>query len=391
MSRAGPIHDDSEVLLQERPEPAVIGHPRRTAIPLAGALAGRFPRNRKNLRLFLMAGGIFLVATAAMVLWLRAGRFASTDNAYVHAAKLMVSTDVSGIVSSVDVREGQAVKTGDILFRIDPRQYEIALNNARASLEQTALSIESMKLDYKRMMSAVAAQAAKVELDEATFGRYEPLASKDFLSKASFDQARFTLQADKSTLESLKQQAQVQLARLMGNPDLPATQHPQYLQAKAQADEAQRELDHTIVRAPFDGRVTQVDTLQPGTYLVAQTAALTNTGAVGLVSSKDLWVEANMKETDLTYVKRGDHVDIAVDSYPGQVWSGTVDSIAPASGSEFSILPAQNSSGNWVKVVQRIPVRIKLDPAPGQPALRAGMSVTADIDTGHRNSLADLL
>jgi membrane fusion protein (multidrug efflux system) len=338
-----------------------------------------------------MAGGILFVAGAAMVLWLRAGRYASTDNAYVHAAKLMVSTDVSGIVSSVDVHEGQTVKAGEILFRIDPRQYEIALDNAKASLEQTALSIESMKLDYKRMISTVAAQAAKVELDQATYDRYEPLTSKDFLSKANFDQARFTLQADKSTLESLQQQAQVQLARLMGNPDLPVTQHPQYLQAKAQVDEAQREFDHTIVRAPFGGRVTQVDALQSGTYLVAQTAALTNTGAVGLVSTDDLWVEANMKETDLTYVKRGDHVDIAVDTYPGKVWSGTVESIAPASGSEFSILPAQNSSGNWVKVVQRITVRIKLNPAAGQPPLRAGMSVTADIDTGHRNSLADLL
>ena len=148
----------------------------------------------------------------------------------------------------------------------------------------------------------------------------------------------------------------------MGNPHLPVMLHPQYLQAKAQVDEAQRELDHTVVRAPFNGRVTQVDALQPGTYLVAQTAALTNTGAIGLISPEDQWVEANMKETDLTYVKRGDHVGIAVDSYPGQAWSGTVDSIAPASGSEFSILPAQNSSGNWVKVVQRVAVRIKLDP-----------------------------
>ncbi len=211
------------------------------------------------------------------------------------------------------------------------------------------------------------------------------------MSKANFDQARFTLQSDQNTLQSLQRQAQGQLARLMGNPDLPVTQHPLYLQAKAQADEAQRQLDHTIVRAPFDGRVTQVDALQPGTYLVSQTAALTNTGAIGLVSSNDLWVEANMKETDLTYVKRGDHVDLAAGAYPGQVWSGTVESIAPASGSEFSILPAQNASGNWVKVVQRIPVRVKLDPAPGQPPLRSGMSVTVDIDTGHSNRFAGLL
>ena len=390
MSSVDPANDNTGALLQEQPEPAA-SRLRRAAASLTGALANKLPQSRQQLRTWLMAGGILLVAAAATVMWLRAGRYASTDNAYIHAAKLMVSTDVSGIVSSIEVREGQAVKAGDILFRIDPQQYEIALSNAKANLEQTALTIESMKLDYKRMMSAVAAQEAKVELDQATFDRYEPLASKDFLSKANFDQARFTLRADKETLESLKRQAQVQLARLMGNPDLAVAQHPQYLQAKAQVDEAQRELGHTIVRAPFDGRVTQADALQPGTYLVAQTAALTNTGAIGLISTENMWVEANMKETDLTYVKRGDPVDITVDSYPGQTWEGSVDSIAPASGSEFSILPAQNSSGNWVKVVQRIAIRIKLDPAPGKPELRAGMSVTVEIDTGHRKSLADLL
>jgi membrane fusion protein, multidrug efflux system len=391
MSQANSIDIESETLLDERLEAASAGT-RRAAAPLAELFAGMASRHRKySLRLMLMAGGIFLVAAAAMVLWLRGGRYASTDNAYVHAAKLMVSTDVSGIVSSVNVREGQAVKAGDILFQVDPAQFQIALNNAKANLDQTALTIESMKLDYKRMISAVAAQQAKVEYDQATYDRYEPLASKDYMSKANFDQARYTLQSDMNTLASLERQAQVQLARLMGNPELPAGQHPMYLQAKAQADEAQRQLDHTVVRAPFDGNVTQVDALQPGTYLVSQTAALTNTGAIGLVSTGDIWIDANMKETDLTYVKRGDHVDVAVDTYPGQVWSGTVESIAPASGSEFSILPAQNASGNWVKVVQRIPVRVKLNPAPGQPELRSGMSVTVDIDTGHRNSLADLL
>ncbi len=397
MSQANAIDVESEALLERRLEAPSKGQEaspgtRRPPAPFAGAFAGKANRQRKHsLRLILMAGGILLLAAAAMVLWLRGGRYASTDNAYVRAAKLMVSTDVSGIVNSVNVREGQEVKAGDVLFRIDPAQFQIALNNAKANLEQTALTIESMKLDYKRMISAVAAQQARVEYDQATYDRYEPLTSKDFLSKANFDQARFTLQADKNTLESLERQAQVQLARLMGNPELPVTQHPLYLQAKALADEAQRQLDHTVIRAPFDGRVTQADALQPGIYLVAQTAALTNTGAIGLVSTAGLWVDANMKETDLTYVKRGDRVDISVDTYPGQVWSGIVESIAPASGSEFSILPAQNASGNWVKVVQRIPVRVKLDPAPSQPPLCSGMSVTVDIDTGHSNSLADLL
>ncbi|MGA7329433.1 MAG: HlyD family secretion protein [Rhodomicrobium sp.] len=331
------------------------------------------------------------MAIAAGTLWLRGGRYVSTDDSYIRAAKLMVSTDVSGLVSSVDVHEGEIVKKDQVLFRIDPQQYQIALNITKANLEQTALNIEAMKEDYQRMLSDIRAQEAKVQLDQATYDRYEPLVSKDFLSKANFDQARFTLQADTSQLNSLKQQAKVQLARLSGNPDIPVTQHPLYLQAKAQVDEAQRQLDHTVVRAPFDGRVTQVDALQPGTYLVSQTAALTNTGAVGLVSINDIWVEANMKETELTHVKVDDPVDVYVDTYPGKTWKGKVVSIAPASGSEFSILPAQNVSGNWVKVVQRITVRIKLDSSFPNAPLRSGMSVTADIDTGHHNSLADLL
>ncbi|MET0632243.1 MAG: HlyD family secretion protein [Xanthobacteraceae bacterium] len=247
-----------------------------------------------------------------------------------------------------------------------------------------------MKQDYKRMLSDIAAEQAQVALDQATFDRYAALVRSDSISKANYDKARFTLAADQGKLESLKQQAQVQLARLGGNPEIPVAEHPQYLQAKAQVDEAQRQLDHVVVRAPFDGRVTQVDSLQPGTYLVSQTAALTNTGAVGLVSTDKVWVDANMKETDLTYVKVGDHVDVSVDTYPGRTWSGTVESISPASGSQFSILPAQNSSGNWVKVVQRIPVRIRVDRKPNDPVLRAGMSVNVDIDTGHRRSLFEL-
>ena len=193
------------------------------------------------------------------------------------------------------------------------------------------------------------------------------------------DEPIATLETDKAKLQALQQQAAVQLARLGGNPDLPVEQHPQYLQARAQADEAQRQIDHTIVRAPFDGVATQVDALQRGTYLVAQTAALTNTGAIGLVATRDVWVDANMKETDLTHVKPGDRAEVYVDTYPGRAWSGTVQTIAPAAGSEFSILPAQNSSGNWVKVVQRVPVRLRNDYKPGDPVLRAGMSVVVAI------------
>ena len=362
--------------------------PRPRTVPLLHAL-----RRRKRLLLMVVLPGLALLA--AGLFYLAGGRYVSTDDAYIRASKLMVSTDVSGIVSSVDVHEGQLVRAGDVLFRLDPKQFQIALDNAKANLEQTSLNIRAMKQDYGRMQNDVAAEQAQVELDQTTFARDAALLRSATVSQSSYDQARYTLETDRAKLQALQQQAEVQLARLGGRADIPVEQHPQYLQAKAQVDEAQRQLDHTIVRAPFDGVVTQVDALQPGTYLVSQTAALTNTGAIGLVATKGIWVDANMKETDLTHVKPGEHARIYVDTYPGHVWSGVVQSIAPASGSEFSILPAQNSSGNWVKVVQRIPVRVRVDASADanspSPPLRSGMSATVEIDTGRHRTLSDLL
>ena len=357
----------------------------------AAPLAGVRDVLRRRRRLILLGVVPVIAVVAGLWLYMLGGRYVSTDDAYIHAAKLMVSTDVSGLVSEVNVREGQPVKAGDVLFRVDPRQFQIALDNAKANMAQIGLSIEAMKQDYKRMLDDVAAQQAKVNLDQTIFDRDTALLKSNSVSRAEYDQARLNLDSDNARLESLSKLAQVQLRRLGGNPDLPVEEHPQYMQAKAQVDEAQRQLDHTVVRAPFDGVATQVDALQPGTYLVAQTAALTNTGAVALVGSSDLWIDANMKETDLTHVKVGDPVKFNVDTYPAHVFSGTVASIAPAAGSEFSILPPQNSSGNWVKVVQRIPVRIHVNPTPEALKLRAGMSVTVSIDTGHRRTLAEVL
>jgi membrane fusion protein, multidrug efflux system len=346
-------------------------------------------RDRRRLRVHLMVGGIALVALVSLIAYLMGGRYASTDNAYVRAAKLMVTTDVSGIVSEVNVKEGQSVKAGDVLFQVDPKPFAIALDSAKASLAQTALNIESMKQDYRRILSDIASQEAQASLAQANYDRAEALVKTGSGSRANYDQTRFALETAKKQLQALNDQAKVQLARLAGNAEIAPEDHPAYRQGKAQVDEAQRQLDHSTVRAPFNGIVTQVAALQPGTYLVAQTAALTNTGAIGLVSTDDVWIEANMKETDLTYVRLGHHVDISVDTYPGRFWSGTVESISPASGAEFSLLPAQNTSGNWVKVVQRITVKVKVDRKPHDPPLRAGMSVIVDIDTQHRRSLAD--
>jgi membrane fusion protein (multidrug efflux system) len=278
------------------------------------------------------------------------------------------------------------VKAGQVLYRLDPRQFQIAWDSAKANLAQTELTIEAMKQDYQRMLRDIDAGQAQVALDQATYDRYAALVKSDAISKANYDQARFTLQADQSKLASLKQQAQVQLARLGGDPDIPATAHPQYRQAKAQVDEAQRQLDHTVVPASFAGIVTNVPSIAPGKYLPASTTAFY------LVATDHVWVDANPKETELTHVRPGQPVKVTVDTYPDLEWRGTVESISPAAAQEFQLLPAQNTSGNWVKVVQRIPMRVRVDTADNhRPPLRAGMSVEVDVDTDHARGLPHFL
>lgn len=327
-----------------------------------------------------------LVLIVGAYWYVTGGQLMSTDDANVEADKVGISTDVSGIVKKIDVTENQRVEAGQVLYRLDPRPFQIALDSARANLAQVALTIESMKQDYRRMLTDAAAQQAQVQLDQATYDRYAALVSSAAISKANYDQARFTLEADKNKVESLRQQAQVQLARLAGNPDIPVTQHPQYLQAKAQVDEAQRQLDHTVVNAPFAGIVTNVPSIAPGKYLQASTTAFY------LVATDHLWVYSNPKETELTYVTPGQPVTVTVDTYPDLEWHGAVESISPAAAQEFSLLPAQNTSGNWVKVVQRVPMRVRLDTSDkSRPALRAGMSVEVNVDTGHRRGLPQFL
>lgn len=362
-----------------------------TAAGKDGAQKESAGRWRARARPVLMLAGVGAVVVGAACFWYTGGRYASTDDAYVSAAQVSVSTDVSGLVAEIRVKEDQPVKAGDVLFRIDPAQYQNALDNAEAALADTRLSIKSTKVDYQATLETIAAQQAVVDNDQLAFKRLAALGGdKLSVSQAMVDQARLTLQSDQKKLEALQKQAQSQLALLNGNPDIPTESHPRYLEAKAQVDEARRDLDHTYVKAPFDGIVTLVDSLQPGVFLVAQTAGLTNQGAVALVSTENVWISAYLKETDLTYVEVGNPVEITVDTYPDRIWRGAVDEISPASASDFSILPSENASGNFVKVAQRIPVRISIERDEDAPSLRAGMSVEVEIDTGHRRKLSDL-
>jgi membrane fusion protein (multidrug efflux system) len=229
-------------------------------------------------------------------------------------------------------------------------------------------------------------QAQKdVDFNMVNFNRQEQLIANNFTPKATFDTARNTLQGAQQKLASLQQQLAGIAANLNGDPDAPIESHPKYKDAVAARDEAARQLAHTIVRAPFAGIVTNVPSLQPGQYLAAAATAF------NIVSTDRVWIQASPKETELTYVKPGQKVTVEVDTYPGQRWVGTVESISPASASSFSLLPAENTSGNWVKVVQRIPMRVSVSNAPGKPPLRVGMSVEVNVDTGHERGLPSFI
>ncbi len=344
--------------------------------PFGGMKA--LPVDRKRLTRWGLFGLLPLALLIGGIWYVTGGRIMSTDNAYVNAETVGTSTDVAGIVKEVDVTENQYVEVGQVLYRLDPLQFQIALDNAKANLAQAALTINSMKEDYKRMLSDVAAQQAQADLDQINYNRAVMLLNTNTVPQSNYDQAKANLDSDKAKLESLRQQSAVQLAKLGGNADIATDEHPQYLQVDAQVAEAQRELDHTVIKAPFGGIVTNVPAITPGKYLAASTTALY------LVDTDHVWVDANPKETELTYVRPGQPVTVTVDTYPNVEWHGTVESISPAAAQQFSLLPAQNTSGNWVKVVQRVPMRVRVDISDKtKPPLRAGMSVEADVDTGH--------
>jgi membrane fusion protein, multidrug efflux system len=336
------------------------------------------------LRPILMLIGVVAVILATLIFWLLGGQYVSSDDTYVDAAKVSLSTDVSGLVGHVDVRDNQHVQAGQLLFSLEPAAFNIAVEGARAELAQTVQDINSTKRGYAEALSTIAEQQIQVANDQTNLQRYTALVGNGGVTRATYDDARFKLQSDQAKLAALQQAAGLQLAKLNGNADIAPEATPEYQNALATLNNALREQRHSVVRAPFSGYVTEVSQLQPGMFLQAGTAAF------GLVSDRHVWITTQLKEDDLTWVRPGQPVSISVDAYPGETWKGVVESVSPASGSEFSILPAQNSSGNWVKVVQRIPVRVRITSDPADLQLRDGMSAEVTINTNHHRHLSDL-
>ena len=360
------------------PAPAAAG-------TVAPAAAPEKPRKRRSPTRPILFALLPVVLVIGGYYYITGGQIMSTDNAYVQADMVGVSTDVSGTVISVDVHENEVVKKGQVLFRLKPDSFSITLEGAQAQLGNARNQILNLQASYKQSLAEIAQAQADIPYYQNEYERQQTLINSSAASKAAYDQAKHNLEAAQQKVSVAQAQAATTLAQLGGNADLPVEQNPVYLQAKAAVDNAQRELDDTIVRAPFDGITTNVPSLQVGAYLTAAQQGFS------LVSTTNMWINASPKETELTYVKTGQKVTISVDAYPGVTWKGTVSSIAPASGASFSLLPAQNTTGNWVKVVQRIPMIISIDDMQGKPPLRVGMSVVAGVDTGHARGLPDAI
>jgi membrane fusion protein (multidrug efflux system) len=349
------------------------GFPRRSRIP-----------TRTLVRWTLLALGPVVAVAVGIHLYLAGGRYVTTDNAYVKADTLPVSTDVAGPVAEIAVRNNQRVAAGQLLFRIDDEPYRIELAKNHAYLAQTRNDFAALQANYRGKLADIRQAEGDFAYFEREFRRQSELAQRGIAPEAKLDELRRGMETMRQRVASLQAQARGTLAQLGGDADLPPESLPNVRMAQAVVDKAQRDLRRTAVHAPNAGIVTNVDKLQVGQQLAAGQAAFS------LVAVDQLWIEANPKETDLTHVKVGDRATVTVDTYPDRVWNARVASLSPATGAEFAVLPAQNASGNWVKVVQRVPVRLAVEVPPDAPPLRAGMSANISIDTGRKRTLADL-
>ena len=355
---------------------------RRTAIDGRSAITRSRRSLRQRVRLLLMLAGPLVVLVAGCYWYLTGGRYVSTDDAYVQAARVAISTDISGRVVEIDVHDNDRVAADQVLFRIDQRPFQIAVEEAKAQLATVRFQIHALKATYHQKRADARATEAMVDYQQHEFERQQRLLASGTASQQQFEQARQAYETGRQQLASKQQDVAVTLANIGGDPDIPLEQHPMVQHAQAALDRAELNLSYTEIRAPENGIVTKVDQLQVGDYVNASTPLFS------LMSTDHVWVDANPNETQLTNVRPGQPVTVTVDTYPNMEWHGTVESISPAAAQEFSLLPAQNTSGNWVKVVQRVPMRVRIDASnKSQPALRAGMSVEVDVDTGHSRGL----
>ena len=334
----------------------------------------------RAVRILLLVVVPLVAVAAGLYIYATGGQEVETDNAYVKANMVPISAAVTGRVIEVLARDNQAVEAGAVLFRMDPEPYQIAVDGAHAQMDVVRTNVQSLRAEYRSTLQDAAEARSRIDFLEKQLVRQEYLKEKGMTRGDTYDEARHNVEAAKRRLESIREKTNRVIAELSGNPDTPVERLPRYAEARAAYDAAMLDLSRAQIKAPFPGVVSNLK-LQVGEF-VEKGAPM-----FSLIESGRLWIEANYKETQLTHMEVGQPAMVAADAYPDQVWPARVDTIASATGAEFAVLPPQNATGNWVKVVQRIPVRIKVEQPPGKPQLRAGMTVTVTVDTGRPRGL----
>jgi membrane fusion protein (multidrug efflux system) len=343
-------------------------------------------RQRGGMLLRLVLLVVVPIAAGILVLdwYARSARYVSTDNAYVKADMIAIAPSINGRVTVVHVVDNQTVAEGDILFELDPRPHRIALNRADAQLASIRNELESMRAEYAQITAEIEDASERVRYLERQHNRQQELARKGMATEATIDEIEYQVIQARQALQGLREKAKRQLAELGGNVDVTAEHYPRYMEALTDRKAAELALEYTVVRAPAGGTVSRVQ-LQPGEWVEEGDPVFR------LIENDGLWIEANLKETQLTYVQVGQEVSFEVDAYPGTWWKARIASISPATGSEFLVLPPQNATGNWVKVVQRVPVRIELMENEEFVPLRAGMTVDVKVDTNRDRKLLTIV
>lgn len=338
----------------------------------------------RALRPLALFGVPLLVLAGALMFWLQGGRYASTENAFVKADIAQIASEVHGRIVDVRVRDHAVVAAGDMLVRLDPEPYRLALAKAEAEIDTARAAVEALKASLRETRADAKETENRLSYFEVQAKRQRELSGRGVSSAARVEQADSEEQQARDRLSMLQQRIARVEAALGGNPDQATERYAAVREKQALRDRAALDLAHTEIKAPRAGIVVNFR-LQLGEQVKAQTPLFS------LVADRRPWVEANFKETDLTYVTVGQKATVVLDMHPDITWEAEVESISPATGAEFAILPPQNASGNWVKVVQRLPVKLRLAERPGEPPLRAGMTAYVSIDTRRSRSLSKTL
>ncbi|HKT85744.1 MAG TPA: HlyD family secretion protein [Novosphingobium sp.] len=334
------------------------------------------PRRKRSLRTILMVAGPAIVLLAAAYIYLSGGRYESTDNASLQTGMVAISPSVAGNVVSVEVHENQRVKKGDVLFRIDSDSYGTSVAEAEAALAAARTDVGSLQADYREAMSQVSAAKARYDYAVSEAMRQKSLLAEGISSRAQYDEAATEVQTARDAIAAAQAKADSLRASLSGAVEGGVENQPEVRKAASKLSHARIELGDTVVRAPQDGVVTRVNQLQVGNYVSPGRP-------VFMLAGLHFWVQANFKENQLRYMRVGQPATIEVDAFPDHKLRGRIESFSPGTGSSFAVLPADNATGNWVKVVQRLPVQIAIDEAPESVPLSAGLSATVEVDTGH--------